>query len=224
MATWLLLAILSAAGADSSAADVVTPSAPDFKPRPYHQYERVIDDALRAEARAKDQHERAEAVRRLAALYREVLRDPRLETSDTLKGYKAKLWSRLNRVKNDLQRKLDREAKLAKQREPDADTQALQQATQSLADQLNTMNYTMGGPAYVLTQTGGAWGGGLITDHGQELVDLIEHTIRPDFWDTAGGPGSIFYFRPLMALVVRATDEVHGSVGGLMDALRRAGN
>jgi hypothetical protein len=34
----------------------------------------------------------------------------------------------------------------------------------------------------------------------------------------------MFYFRPLMALVVSATAEVHDNVGGLLGALRRAGN
>ena len=156
----------------------------------------------------------------MAALFRELRRDPRLETSDTLKGYKNKVWSRLNRVKGDLQRQVDREAKLAKRQGGESEAVAVQQATESLAEQMSAMNYTMGGPGYVLAQTGAAFGGGMAADNGQELIDLIQHTIRPDFWDTNGGPGSIFYFRPLMALVVRATDEVHGTLGGVMDQLR----
>ena len=222
MTTWLVLFVL-AVGLEATETKAA-PAAAEAKLRPYHEYDKAIDEALRSEVRAANQHERAEALRRITGLYRELLRDPRLENSDTLKGFKATLWSRLNRVKSDLKRQLEREAKLAKRAEREPETQAAQQAARSLSDQLSMMNYTMGGPGYVLSQTSGAWGGGMVEDHGQELVDLIEHTIRPDFWETAGGPGSIFYFKPLMAIVVRATDEVHGSVSGLVDGLRRASN
>ena len=224
MSAWLIVSVLSIFGADASESATATPPAADFKLRHYHEYEKALDEALRSEARATDQHPRAEAIRRMTALYRELRTDPRLETSDTLKGYKIKLWSRLTRVKGDLKRHLDREAKLAKHQDQAPDAQALQHATESLAGQMSLMNYTMGGPGYVLSQTGGSFGGGTVTDNGQELIDLIEHTIRPDFWDTAGGPGSIFYYQPLMALVVRATAEVHGDVSGLVEALRRASN
>ena len=56
-----------------------------------------------------------------------------------------------------------------------------------------------------------------------DLVELIQNTISPEFWDVVGGPGTIMYYRPLLAIVVRATSEVHHQVGGAMDALRRAG-
>jgi len=60
-------------------------------------------------------------------------------------------------------------------------------------------------------------------DYGAELVELIERTINPSFWDVAGGPGTIVYYRPLQCLVVRATAEVHGQVGGVLGDLRAAG-
>jgi hypothetical protein len=192
--------------------------------RRFDEYCSAIDEVLRSEALARDQHERGAAIRRMTALYGDLRRDPRLATSDTLKSYKAKLWSRMTRVKKDLQRQLDRETKLANQTGDAAEARAIQEATRSLADQVGLMNYTMGGPGYVFTQTSGAMGGGTMEDYGQTLIDLIERTIQPSFWDTAGGPGSMFYFRPLMALVVSATSEVHGDVSGLLEGLRRAGN
>ena len=224
MSAWLIMTVLSVLGADASETAAATPTATDFTLRHYHEYEKALDEALRSEARATDQHARAEAIRRMTTLYCELRTDPRLEASDTLKGYKIKLWSRLTRVKGDLKRQVDREAKLAKRQDQDSDARSLQQATASLAGQMSLMNTTMGGPGYVLSQTGGSFGGGMVTDNGQELIDLIEHTIRPNYWDTAGGPGSIFYYQPLMALVVRATAEVHGDVSGLVEALRRASN
>ena len=61
-------------------------------------------------------------------------------------------------------------------------------------------------------------------DYGPDLVDLIETVIAPSTWERNGGPGSIYYYRPLRVLVIRQTGEVHGQIGGTIDALRRAGN
>ena len=69
----------------------------------------------------------------------------------------------------------------------------------------------------------GASGGGAAPDSSAELIELIERTISPDHWDTNGGPGSIVYYQPLQVLVIRASGEVHGRVGGLVGGLRAAG-
>lgn len=61
-------------------------------------------------------------------------------------------------------------------------------------------------------------------DYGPDLVDLIQTVISPSTWERNGGPGSIYYYRPLRVLVIRQTGEVHGQIGGAVDALRRAGN
>jgi len=220
MSGLLILLALNAVSADVPDGGKPTPSAERAVPRRYSEINADIREVLRAEALADTTQERAPAVRKMAALYRELLKDPRLETSDTLKKYKAKLWSRMTHIKTDLERQLEREAKKAKRGKTDEDLLAVRTATRSLAEQASLMNYTMGGPSYVLQHSGGAFGGGATYDHGQELIDLIQRTIKPDFWDVHGGPGSIFYYRPLMALVVRATSEVHGNVGGLLNALR----
>ena len=60
-------------------------------------------------------------------------------------------------------------------------------------------------------------------DYGQHLVDLIQQTIAPQSWDVAGGRGSIRYWRPGKALVVRQTEEVQHDVGNVIRQLRRAG-
>ncbi len=57
-------------------------------------------------------------------------------------------------------------------------------------------------------------------DNGQALVDLIKRTIAPTTWDDVGGPGSIYYYRPLRVLVIRQTGEVHEKIGGAMGNLR----
>ncbi len=157
-------------------------------------------------------------------LYGELAADPRLEGSDVLKGYKAKVWSRLTRIQRELEQRVARESGGSSGRKPsEAETQAIREATASLASQMSYSGSTMGGPSYVLAHSGAAFGGGTVSDHSQELIELIQRTISPKSWDVNGGPGSMFYYRPLMALVVRATSEVHGDVGGLLEALRRAG-
>jgi hypothetical protein len=67
----------------------------------------------------------------------------------------------------------------------------------------------------------GAAGGRGEADNADELIELIRTTIRPESWDVNGGPGSIFYYRPSMALVVTQTQEVHWLIGGLAGALRK---
>ncbi len=192
--------------------------------RRYAEINQDVSSAMRAEATATTPEERAAAVRRMTEVYREILADPRLAQSETLKSTKAKLWSRLTRVQRDLEREAERRAKEAGQSSADPEAlEAVRVAASELAGQVSLMNYTLGGPNFVWEQSGGAFGGGRVNDHGQELIDLIQRTIKPNTWDVAGGPGSIFYYQPLMALVVRATSEVHDNVGGLLGALRRAG-
>lgn len=55
------------------------------------------------------------------------------------------------------------------------------------------------------------------------LVDIIQQTIHPDFWDVHGGPGKVAYFQQGRSLVVLGTEQVHDDVGNLLDQLRRAG-
>jgi general secretion pathway protein D len=61
-------------------------------------------------------------------------------------------------------------------------------------------------------------------DYGPELVELIENTIARGSWESQGGLGSIYYWRPGHALAIRQTDEVHRDLADLMGQLRKAGN
>jgi hypothetical protein len=223
MMSWLILSIVVFAGQlDGSAADENS-EVESASPRRLIEIDRAIREAMRAEATAQTDGQQAEAVQRMVEIYREILADPRLNTSDTLKSYRARLWSRMTRIKLDLERRLERERQQQARNYTPEQLESIEAATRSLSEQIVLMNYTMGGPSYVLQQGGGALGGAAVQDHAQELIELIQRTIKPNFWDAAGGPGSMFYYRPLMALVVSATSEVHDNVGGLLQALRRAG-
>jgi hypothetical protein len=67
----------------------------------------------------------------------------------------------------------------------------------------------------------GAGGGGVVSDDGPGLISLIQRTIRPEFWDVNGGPGTIIYWDTWHCLIVRATAEVHHQIGGLAGGLRQ---
>jgi hypothetical protein len=54
----------------------------------------------------------------------------------------------------------------------------------------------------------------------QALIDLIRETIDPETWDIHGGEGTIFYFDPVLGLVVRQTAEVHEHVAETLGRLR----
>jgi hypothetical protein len=62
-------------------------------------------------------------------------------------------------------------------------------------------------------------GGAAIGDEGWALVELIQRTVHPDFWEVTGGPGSIRYFAIKRVLVVRATTQVHEDLVALLRQL-----
>jgi hypothetical protein len=216
MASLILAAVLSA--------------APDAELKGFHVYQEELRETLRREATAQSPGRRAAAIRDLAGLYEEISSDPRLATSDTLTEMRNKLWSRLTSIKRDLERQIAREAKEAAKgapHQPQANSPgevAENEAAQALAARLARITYALDGPGLLAAGNEAAFGGGAVVgDWGPTLVNLIERTIAPEKWDTVGGPFSIMYYAPLKVLVVRATAEVHGDVGGLLGGLRRVG-
>ena len=51
------------------------------------------------------------------------------------------------------------------------------------------------------------------------ILRSVQTTIAPESWDVNGGRGSIQYWPPGFALVVRQTDDVHEQIGGLRRVL-----
>jgi hypothetical protein len=77
---------------------------------------------------------------------------------------------------------------------------------------------------------GGGGGGGLFenaqdnqneeisktrAERGQDLVDLIQTTVRPEIWNINGGKARIKYFSG--TLIITAPRSVHEAIGGLME-------
>lgn len=61
--------------------------------------------------------------------------------------------------------------------------------------------------------------GGAPRSNAQDLIDLIQNTIAPESWDVNGGRGTIVYWEPGFALVVRQTEGVHEEIGGVLRGL-----
>ncbi len=56
---------------------------------------------------------------------------------------------------------------------------------------------------------------------GQELVELIQKTIRTQTWESNGGPGQIQYWGQQKVLVISQTLEAHEEISALLEMLRR---
>jgi hypothetical protein len=190
---------------------------------PFHEYEQAISAAFKQDSQSKLPAQRAAAVRELCDLHERIVHDTRYATSDVLKEYRGRIWSRLLKVKAELVRELSRDPANQERLRRSAllaaaDKQAVAEAV-SLGERLTTRGAAQGGAG-----SWAAFGGGAVPpDWGPDLVDLIERTINPAFWDVAGGPGSIYYYQPLHCLVIRATSEVHAQIGGVVGDLRAAG-
>jgi hypothetical protein len=190
-----------------------------------HEFPKQINERFKREAQAKnDMPARAAVIGEMCQLHRQIVSDSRFTTSDALKEYRGRLWSRLTKIKTELKQQLARHAK-ANQEALD-NIQVLETAepaaiaaADSLATSLSLLDQSQGGPGALLAFGGGA----LIEANGRELVELIERTINPAFWDVVGGPGTIMYYAPLQCLVVRATSEIHGHAGALAEDLRKVG-
>jgi hypothetical protein len=60
-------------------------------------------------------------------------------------------------------------------------------------------------------------------DNNADLADLIQQVISPQTWEANGGRGTIHYWRPGHAMVVRQTQDVHDEIGEVLLQLRKAG-
>ena len=149
-----------------------------------------------------------------------------LQEDDAMAGsqreyYRTKVESRLQQLSIQLKKRIARNKRLAKSkppariRGPEEKPEVLEQRVAGAVPP-GPQRVGNGGPA------GGRGRQQPNDDYGQHLVDLIQKTVAPSTWDVNGGLGTIYYWRPGRALVVRQTGEVHDNMGGVLDQLRRA--
>ncbi len=179
----------------------------------------AVREALPRLARPKDDQLEA-CVEELLFLHEELREDDAMAISHRSR-YRTMVESRLEQVSVQLKKRIARNKRLAK-RKPPAQIRPHEEAKEHLAQQAGGAAR----PAPPLVGNGPVGPRGRQQpndDYGQHLVELIQKTIAPSTWDVNGGLGTVYYWRPGRALVVRQTGEVHEQTGAVLGQLRRAG-
>lgn len=248
-AFWILL--VAAAGAvpaeatNSASSGSTAPQAKSTAPetvatqpasKSAKELRQAVADGLRRANSAKPA-ERPAAVSSLVDLFRELGRDQQLPAKERQR-MGVEIRSRLQRFATQLRHDLTHNS----QRSGDPKAGAAGgPAAEGLNDLVDLIEKTIGPDDWVLAQriggaagqpgaaggqggqAGGAFGGidQQTEANGQALVDLIQNTVAPDSWDVRGGPGTIIYYNPLRALVIRQTGEGHDTIGDVLGGLRK---
>lgn len=159
----------------------------------------------------QNQNSREALVPELVALYDELSSDTQLEPRRRRRLVKL-VERRLQRMETTLVRRL-KETEPSDLREP-SKTRPIQ--SKRRGSHAPSSIKAKGNPTAVLAQRAaggqraGAAGAGAAPGQAagtqaQALVDLIRTTIAPKTWDVNGGKGTIYYYQPVQALVVRQT-------------------
>jgi len=228
MSTFLVCALaLAAPPADGGTPSVAPPSQttgdqPPVVLRTGPELRGAVHAALRRWARPSDAEARP-AARQFLVLYHELKRDEELAASSRA-HLLAKVRGRLLKLGDQIAKGIARQKRLADAEAPE--TVETPGNKDELAQQFGGFGQR-GGMFGQAPQRGGfgggMFGGPMQDDNGEQLVELIQTTIAPTTWDTVGGPGTIYYWRPGRALVVRQMGEVHDQIGDLLQQLQRAG-
>ncbi len=225
----LLIAVLALAtppaegiSAGSPPADAAVAEMPRAEPRAGQELRIAVRAALRRWARPSDAQADG-AAREFISLYRELQGDRDLARSQR-EYYRGKVRIRLMQLSDQIARRVARAKRLAEAEKPKRI-----ELPEGKADALAQRPGAAGripagfGPAFGPGRPAFGGGAGQVPDYGEQLVELIQTVIRPETWDVNGGPGTIYYWYPGRALVVRQMQEVHEDLGGALEQLRRAG-
>lgn len=203
---------------DTAGAEKAAPHSP----RMGSELRAAVRAAMRRWARPSDaQADRA--AREFLTIYRELEDDT--ELSQSQRAYlQQRVRGRLMRLSDQITLRIAREKRLARSN-ASRPTKGAEQIAEAVTAPEASPGASPGNYVPEPSTSAGAFGGGAFqpADNGQQLVDLIQRVIRPETWDINGGPGSIYYWRPGRALVIRQMDEVHGQIGDVLGQLRRAG-
>ena len=234
----ILAAVLALAATPPDAslnATAVVPTSQSAQ-RTAQELREAVHQTLRRWARPTDE-QADQAAAEFLALYREVESSDQLSTAQR-EYLRTRVRSRLMKVAQQIAKREAIKRRLAREAQPagvgvPADRAGVLAQRGGFGGGVGPGMGGMGGMGAGGFGGGGFGGGGFGMgggvlgpadyDHGQELVDLIQKTISPGSWDINGGPGSIYYWRPGRAIVVRQTDEVHGRLGDVLQQMGRMG-
>lgn len=207
------------ATAESPGENTSPVTAADYKappPRSGAELREAIKAALPSWARVKDDKADA-AAREFLLLYGDLAADKKLARTE--RDYlMAKVRVRLEGLSRQITRRIAKEEKTAGTASAKPESVKLPEGKVDLFAQ----QQGIGNVAAGMRDVGFGQQGMGPADNGQQLVDLIQQVIAPTSWEVNGGPGTIYYWRPVHAMVVRQTDEVHENIADLLQQLRRA--
>lgn len=219
------------------------------EPREPAEISRNATTLVRLASKNVDEVKRVKAIVGLCELFVEIGEHPEIEKSVTLQRVSVELQTRLRGIEDRLTKELRRKDIPEPQSMIDAErAKRKSRASSSAIDgNLVSKNVVGGGtsrqspnsatsdststsssasevatavPSGSTSNQIGLGGGAGVNDIGWWLVDLIRHTVQPDYWDTAGGPGTVVYYGPSRALVIRGSWRIHEEVSDLLSALR----
>ncbi len=220
MSALLMAAVLATAPVESAnvpSTSEVPRSMAEAPARTGRELRQAARESLRRWARPEDEELEA-AANELLIVFRELEADTELAESlrePLLRQVRGRL-ARLARLARQIQVRAAAQRRLAReQRAEDAGADGVGER-QPLAQFSNAGMDMQPGRGM---QPG--MGGQAQDDYGEELVELIQTTIRPNTWERVGGPGSIYYWRSQRAIVVRQMGEVHDEISDVLEQLNR---
>ena len=182
------------------------------KPRSGRELSDAVQAALRRWARPSDARA-DQAAREFLTLFDELGKDRDLGPVSR-EALQVKVRARLAQLADQISKRIPREKRVP--------TLAAPPGQENLA-QLGGFGGQGGAGIGEASAMGTAARGGWTPDDAELLVDLIHRTIAPTTWDVNGGHGTIQYWRPGRALVIRQTTEVHDDIADFLRQLERAG-
>jgi hypothetical protein len=217
----ILFALLALSGSPGDASAVAATPSPASQsaasPRTGGELREAVHTALWHWAQPSDQQADA-AAREFLGLYTDLQADKQLSSSQR-EYLMGKTRVRLEQLSQQISKRIALKKRLAQSKAAKPAQEA------GNGGSLNSPGQPSPSASAVAstTSTGAPGGRGVADDAGQDLVDLIQTVIRPASWDVNGGNGSIYYWYPGKALVIRQTGEVHGEIYDVLEQLRRAG-
>lgn len=193
---------------------------------------------VRLTSKKVDETERVKAIVDLCKLFVEVGEHPEIDKNPTLQRVSTELQTRLRGIEDRLVSELRQrnipepesmiEAARSKRKSQARNSASSPTSSNSDSSSIDSSNSDNSANIESLDSTSsraglggrGLGGPGSIDEMGWWLVDLIRHTVQPSYWDTAGGPGTIVYYGPSRALVVRGSWRIHEAVADMLSALR----
>ncbi len=156
------------------------------------------------------------AVLDLCRLHEELVRHPQFPLGGVVGGSRARIAARLGDMARELKRR-EQKATLLDQTEDSAAGTLI--ALESFHQRhLRMAGFLAGGPAGQMEWMKGNFAPG--DENIAALINLIQTTINPDIWRSAGGDAAIGWWQTSQALVVTADMMTQQRIAELLGALR----